>query len=484
VTPGPLIYEINTWVWLGELGRRTGRPVTLASVPDHEWEKVAALGFDAVWFMGVWERSPEGRRISMEDGGLLAAFRRALPGFTDEDNVGSPYSVRRYVVDARLGGTEGLARARERLSRLGLKLILDFVPNHVAPDHPWVLEHPGFFIGGNKADLSADPSSFVDVNGRVFARGRDPFFPAWPDVLQLNAFDAGLRDAAAATVSDIADQCDGVRCDMAMLLVNSIFAKTWGGRAGSIPDGEYWTEVIPAVRKGHPRLLFIAEAYWDMEWELQQQGFDLCYDKRLYDRLRHEPAESVRLHLCADLAYQEKLVRFIENHDEPRAAAEFEPRKRRAAALTALTLPGARLLHEGQLEGRRARVPVFLARRIEEETDREVRAFYEQLLGALRTGNFTRGDWRLCELRGWPDNQSCRNLVSWCWRSGLSRCLVVVNLSDTPSQGLVSIPWEDTAGRTWFLTDLFTSEVCERELSGEGLYVELEAWGYHFLECR
>jgi len=484
VALNPLIYEINTWVWLGELGSRTGRPLTLASVPDEEWEKIAALGFDAVWLMGVWERSPEGRRISMENGGLLTDFRQALPDFVDEDNVGSPYCVRRYVVDARLGGPEGLARAREKLSRLGLTLILDFVPNHVAPDHPWVIDHPGFFIAGDREDLTANPASFVDVKGRVFARGRDPFFPAWPDVVQLNAFDARLRHASAATVSDIAGQCDGVRCDMAMLLVNSVFTKTWGGRAGPVPDREYWAEIIPAVRKEHPRFLFIAEAYWDMEWELQQQGFDLCYDKRLYDRLRHDAAEGVSLHLCADLTYQEKLVRFIENHDEPRAAAEFDPRKHRAAALTVLTLPGARLIHEGQLEGRRVRVPVFLARRPDEEPDLEVRTFYEQLLGALRTGEFARGDWRPCELRGWPDNQSCKNLVSWRWQSGRSRYLVVVNLSETPSQGFVSVPQEDAAGRTWTLTDLFTSEVYERELGGEGLYVELAPWGYHFLKYR
>src|SRR5512146_1296622 len=107
----PLIYEINTWVWLEELSRREQRSLTLASVPDAEWDHIAALGFDAVWFMGVWERSPEGIRISMANEGLLADFRRALPDFTDRDNVGSPYCVRRYVVDAHLGGPQALAAA-------------------------------------------------------------------------------------------------------------------------------------------------------------------------------------------------------------------------------------------------------------------------------------------------------------------------------------------------------------------------------------
>ncbi len=150
----PVIYEINTWVWLGELSRKHRKPVTLATVPDQEWDAIAAYGFDAVWFMGVWERSPAGTTISMKNEGLLTDFRRALPDFAPEDNVGSPYCVRRYVVDESLGGPEGLAAARKKLVKAGMRLILDFVPNHVAPDHPWVTEHPDYFIQGSSDDMA------------------------------------------------------------------------------------------------------------------------------------------------------------------------------------------------------------------------------------------------------------------------------------------------------------------------------------------
>jgi len=267
----PVIYEINTWVWLNDLRGTHKKRVDLGSVPESEWDALAGRGYDAVWFMGVWERSPAGIAISMRNQGLLSDFKRALPDFSAKDNVGSPYCVRNYVVDRHLGGREGLATARTALGKRGMRLVLDFVPNHVAPDHPWVGTHPEYFVQANADDAKRDPASFVETGGRVFACGKDPFFPAWPDVLQLNAFDSGLRRAVIDTIADMADQCDGVRCDMSMLMLNTIFERTWAGRAGARPADDYWTTVIPAIKAKHPDFKFIAEAYWDLEWELQQQ---------------------------------------------------------------------------------------------------------------------------------------------------------------------------------------------------------------------
>jgi hypothetical protein len=393
--------------------------------------------------------------------------------------------VRRYGVDERLGGRAGLAAARQQLAERGMRLILDYVPNHVAPDHRWAVEHPEYFIQGSADDLAREPAAFLKVKDHIIACGKDPYFPAWPDVLQLNAFQPGLRQAAIDTVADIASQCDGMRCDMAMLMMNPIFERTWGERAGARPEREYWPELIEQVKKRQPGVIFIAEAYWDLEWELQQQGFDYCYDKRLYDRLEHDGVESVRLHLLADLAYQEKLVRFIENHDEPRAAATFSPEKERAAAVVTTTLPGARLLHEGQLEGRKVRLPVFLGRRPPEPVDDQLRAFYRKLLPAVQTEAIREGEWQLCEREGWPDNQSCQNLAAWCWRKDKEHCLIVVNLSPQRSQALVRLPWPELAGNRWSLQDMLRDESFERDGSDmlqPGLYVDLEGWASHFLK--
>ena len=481
----PTIYEINTAVWLERLGRERGTPLRLDEVPSGAWDAIAALPVDAVWLMGVWRRSPAGLAIAQADPELDAANRAALPDLGDGDVIGSPYCVRDYVVDERFGGPPALAAARRSLADRGVGLLLDYVPNHVAPDHPWAAAHPEYLLPGTEDELERAPEAFLRVPAGIAARGRDPYFPPWPDVVQLNAFAPALRNAVAETLIAIGDQCDGVRCDMAMLMMNEIFARTWGERAGPVPAEDYWPAVIGRVRAAHPELLFVAEAYWDMEWALQQQGFGLCYDKRLYDRLAHEGAAAVRAHLSADLGYQERLLRFIENHDEPRAAATFGPGQARAAAVVMATLPGARLYHDGQLEGRRVRIPVFLGRGPDEPPDEELRAFYAGLMRAAAGSGFVRdGVWRLCACEGWPDNRSNEQLVAWCWAADGARHVVVVNLADAPAQARVRLPWDDLAGRPWELTDRLDGRAFRREgdeLAGAGLFVALDPWGAHVL---
>jgi glycosidase len=147
VSASPTVYEINTAAWLQRLGRGRGRPLDLGEVPGSAWDVLAALGVDVVWLMGVWQRSPAGRAIALAEPSLVAGYRAALPDLRDEDVIGSPYCVHDYVVDQRFGGPGGLAVAREQLSDRGLALILDYVPNHVAADHPWLTDRPRCFLG-------------------------------------------------------------------------------------------------------------------------------------------------------------------------------------------------------------------------------------------------------------------------------------------------------------------------------------------------
>jgi hypothetical protein len=176
------------------------------------------------------------------------------------------------------------------------------------------------------------------------------------------------------------------------------------------------------------------------------------------------------------------MIRFIENHDEPRAAAAFPDGKGRAAAVAILTLPGARLLHEGQFEGAKVRLPVFLGRRPAESADPDLAAFYERLLKATDRDVFRRGEWRLCERSGWPDNQSFQNLLAWCWVKDDERYLVVIHFGQDTAQARVHLPWYELRGKTWRLDDALSSEVYDRsgdEMRDAGLYVEMGPWKCH-----
>jgi hypothetical protein len=302
-------------------------------------------------------------------------------------------------------------------------------------------------------------------------------------VAQVDAFSPALRQATVATLDDIAGQCDAVRCDMAMLLMNDVFARTWGQRVGRPPAADFWPDIIGAVRDRHPWFGFVAEAYWNTEAQLAEQGFDYCYDKGLYDRLVHGHAPVVRAHLEEDPARQARAVHFVENHDEARAATAFAFGKERAAALAALTVPGARLFHRGQLEGCRIKVPVQLGRWPDEPEDAQLTDFYRRLLGALREPALA-GAWALCDVPGWHGHQQHPSILAWCWRKDAEQCLVVVNLAGHPAQARVRLPWHDLGKRAWRLRDSFADATYDRagdELAGTGLYVDLRGWGFHFL---
>lgn len=493
----PSLYQVNTRICVNELTRELGRSATLDDVPDSALDRVARLGFDWVWFLGVWATGPGGREVSRGREDWRAGFLVDLPDCGDDDICGSPFAVGAYALNPEFGDVAALGRLRQRLRDRGLRLMLDFVPNHTGPDHPWVVERPEYYVHGTEDDLAREPWNYRRVEtGRgpaILAYGRDPYFPGWPDTFQLNYRHPALREAMIDTLREIGRACDGVRCDMAMLVLPEIFSRTWGERSepsdGSAPaEGSFWPVAIGRVKAERPDFVFLAEAYWDLEWTLQQQGFDYCYDKRLYDRLREGHAGPVRDHLRAGLDYQDRLCRFLENHDEPRAAAVFAPEVHRAAAVATFLAPGLRFFHEGQLEGRRSKVSMHLGRRPVEPRDESLAPFYDGLLAALRRDEPRLGAWRLLELRpAWEGNLTWDQFLAYLWESSADgadtrRLLVAINYGPTRGQVYVALPSADLAGRSVVLRDLLGPDRYERDgsdLLARGLYLDMPAWGYH-----
>ncbi|MFW9930789.1 MAG: alpha-amylase family glycosyl hydrolase [Candidatus Thorarchaeota archaeon] len=481
----PLIFEINTFPWLNTLSEIFGHTINLNNIPLELIDQELAV-FDAIWCMGVWERSPKGRNMARNDENLQKEYHKALRYYNTDDVIGSPYAVYYYHVDSHIGGSEGLASFRKDLASRNISLLLDYVPNHVAVDHIWTLEKSDMFVKGTMADLMQKPFEYFSVGQEVYANGRDPNFPPWTDTVQINAFSQVARDKALNTLLSIAEQCDGVRCDMAMLMTNKVFKQTWGDKVGDEPETEFWEEIIPPIKEKFPNFKFIAEVYWDMEWELMQQGFDYCYDKQLYERLANENAKKVVEYLQADWDYQIKLLRFIENHDEPRAVTVFGEEASKAAATIALTLPGAKLIYEGQMRGYEIKVPVQLGKNPNEDDNLDLMNFYEKLIKAIPGGKFSDGHWSLCESTPvGGDERSYKNLVAYQWWNNTKRRVIIVNYSLRPSKAHIKIEHIDYGNSKWQFNDLLSDKKYSyigEDLTNYGLYVELEPWRGHIFE--
>ncbi len=483
----PALYEINTRVWLRRLSQEAGKPVTLADIDDATLDDLARWGFDWIWLLSVWQTGAASRAVSRGTPAWQAEFRAALPDLTEQDICGSGFAISAYEVAEALGGTAALAAFRTRLANRGLRLMLDFVPNHTALDHPWVATHPDFYVQGDEQALAAAPGNYyrVETNQgpRILAHGRDPNLPGWIDTLQLDYANPALQAAQRQELAAIAGQCDGVRCDMAMLLLPEVFQRTWGRS-----PAPFWPTAIAAVREAHRGFTFLAEAYWDLEWQLQQQGFDYCYDKRLYDRLHQADAPALRAHLGAGLDYQDRLARFLENHDEPRAAAVFPwPRHQAAAVVTAFT-PGLRFFNQGQFEGARVRVPAHLCRGPVEPPNADIAAFYDRLLSTLKSHGMRDGAWSSIPPQpAWNGNPTDQDFVAFAWQTPGGDTLVVVNYSDHRAQCHLRLPFAGLTGRKVRLVDAMGSEVYDRDGAGlvdPGLFIDLAAWGYNVFKLE
>lgn len=479
----PSLYQINTRAWLTELSRKLSRRATLDDIPDAELDRLAAMGFDWIWMLSVWQTGLAGQRISRSNPEWRHEFQETLPDLREEDIPGSGFAITGYTVHKDLGGDAALARLRERLRKRGQRLLLDFVPNHTGLDHPWVETHPEYYIWATELDLARAPRNYTRVQRKngdlLLALGRDPYFPGWPDALQLNYGNPATQSAMIDELVKISGQCDGVRCDMAMLVLPDVFQRTWGIR----PE-PFWQKALKAVRAKVKDFCFMAEVYWDLEWTLQQQGFDYTYDKRLYDRLRDHHARPVREHLHADLDYQNKMARFLENHDEPRAAATFPHAIHEAAAVITFLSPGLRFFHQGQLEGRQKRISPHLGRAPEEPVDQELLQFYDRLLGVLKLPVVRDGAWQSLDCApAWNGNWTWDCFLVFGWKGPGGELLVVaVNYADNQSQCRVRLPFEELDGRTWRLEDQLSGAAYDRdgtEMQVQGLYLDLPAWGFN-----
>jgi len=485
----PHIYEINLMSWLDHLSQREGKKILLGEVPFVEWQSIKDMGIDAVWLMGMWERSPRSQDEATRAQKLVKECREVLADFRLEDLGGSPYAVRYYRPDPCFGNFNDLKKLWNDLGEIGLYLILDFVPNHTACDHPWVQQHPEYYINKSMSSDGSCSNGFFKTTTRqgpmCIAHGKDPYFPPWTDTAQLNYMNPDTQRAMEGALSSISNYCDGLRCDMAMLVFSEIFQKNWGQYLNNLQaTQEFWPYAINRTKQNRVAFTFIAEAYWGLQKRLLEAGFDYAYDKDFYDALANGDIDGLKRQLGQPVPDQERMLRFLENHDEPRAMKVFGPDKILAAMVIHATVPGAKLYHQGQFEGRALRVPVQLKRLPYEPVHEEILQFSARLLAEVNNPIYHNGHWQMCGIDGWLDNQSCKNLLAWTLHFNSEGRLIAVNFSPIPSQGRIRLPFDWIQGKGDIrLFDIFKEEeyVYERkELRKDGLYVALNSWDFHF----
>ncbi|HCY75031.1 MAG TPA: glycosidase [Ignavibacteriales bacterium] len=481
----PRLLEINARLWI----KRFGKNYNLSLVPDDQITRWKNLGFDMIWLMGVWDNNKDVISEYCFEPELISSYNNALKDWHKDDVIGSPYSINKYQINPILGTKEDLLSFKKKLNDAGIKLILDFICNHFSAKSSLIWTNKEIFLYADEYIFKNDPYTFYPSpanNKEYLAHGRDPLFPPWKDTAQINFYSQEARNYLTSVLIELTDLCDGVRCDMAMLPLNNIFYNTWIGVLKKYgfekPEKEFWEEAISSVKNKRNDFIFIAETYWDLEWQLQNLGFDFTYDKRLTDRLVGGDIRSIKDHLDADLSYQAKSVRFLENHDEDRAITKLGRERSMAAAVITSTIPGVAFYFDGQCDGKKIKLPVQLGREPEEKQDEKIKEFYRNLFSIIKDDVFKNGNWKLLEASPVAESDhSYENILAWEWRLGKDLRVIIVNYNNSTSRCRLRFNVKAKSEEV-VLNDLLNHTNYKRsikEIADKGLFVELKSFNSH-----
>lgn len=435
----PVVLQYNTRTWLYMLAQsgvpaNCGQFVCLKDIPDSEWQKIADDHIDVLWLLGIWQ----GGELGVEDSkNAIHWWKDEVPDITRDDAIGSPYSISDYTIHSDIGSLEDLVEVRKKMRGFGLRLMVDFVPNHSAKDAKWLETNPEIYLRRPQGDQSSN-DFWQRINGVELAHGRSPFADLWQDTLQLNYWEPKTIELMTSLLLKVAEHVDAIRCDMAMLALNDVFGRAWGGQMHGLglhrPSEEFWGKAIREVKSRFPETIFVAEAYdygitqTPEKQLLVQLGFDYIYDKDVLDKLESNHLDNTRGYLqWRGGDYFRHTVHFVENHDEPRAAKAFGGGQRGfIGAVVAATLPGMRLFNDYQFDGFTHRMAVQLRRPYSEQPDQRLHEQYTKFLSILADPVFHKGTWTYIDI---PKEDAGWRLMAWRWALGNTKRLVVVNIA-------------------------------------------------------
>ncbi len=517
--PSVVMVAKNAFVWLDQLARANGRPVQrLDQVPDEELQSLADRGFNALWLIGLWQRSEASRRI------------KRLRGQPDAE--ASAYALHDYAIAEELGGEAAYADLKERAGRVGLRLATDMVPNHVGLDGRWVVEHPERFVQLDHPpypsyrfegpDLSSDPRVELRIedhyydgsdaavvfelrdraSGRVryLYHGNDGTAMPWNDTAQLDYLNAEVREAVLRTIVEVARRSPIIRFDAAMTLAKRHVRRLWyppPGEGGGVPSrgvyggmddeaferampDEFWRQVVERIAAEAPDTLLLAEAFWMMEgFFVRQLGMHRVYNSAFMHMLRDADNAGYRALLREAMAFDPRLlqryVNFMSNPDEESAAEQFGDGDRYFAVATLMaTLPGLPMFGHGQFEALREKYGMeFRRARLDETPDPASLARHQAEVAPLlrRRASFAGAEaFRLFDATD-GGGRTDEDVYAYTNHGPDGASLVLVNHAARPARGTLrrSAPYRDPHSGEHHSEDLTEAL---RLPDGEGWYLE------------
>ena len=418
----PILYEISTRPWLYELSKKYGRSITkLKDIPLSEFDKLKNSGIEIVWMMGVWKLGTYGLEFDRKQD-----YSSVLPDCTKDDVIGSPYAIAEYVCNPDIGTNDDLVWLRKQINSRGMKLMLDFVPNHSAVDAPTATTNKKLYMRAPSG--KSDPNRYTDEG---LAYGKDPYFAPWKDVIQWNYWESQTILFMKENLLTVLKYADGARCDMAHLILNDVFGQTWNEELTAWgyqrPTKEFWEVAIKEAKSKYPNAILLAEVYEDWEIEkLNQLGFDYCYDKALLDKLEGS-AYNVNdyIHYKGEYFFGH-VAHFVENHDENRAVFNMQGNieKAKAAGTIAATLGGMIFFNHGQWSGLKNKLDVHLRRGATETPDSGTEKYYQKLMKIIVDPAFKGPNYYFVyNMSG----DKANDFIAYIREAGNSHYLVVVN---------------------------------------------------------
>lgn len=469
----PFLYEINTRPWLYELGIKYGKPIVkLTDIPLQEFDELARNGVDIVWMMGVWKLGQYGLEFDKK-----LDYSEWLPNWTEEDVIGSPYAVYEYTCNPDIGTNNDLMWLKAILNSRGMKLMLDFVPNHSAVDAPQAKSNPEMYIRAPEG--KRDEERYTD-EGLAYGANENHF--TWKDVLQWNYWNKDTIEFMKNNIINIMSFADAIRCDVAYQEINDIFGRTWPDELEAYgytkPEEEFWTYAIKAAKELNPNIIFLAESYKDEYNEiLINLGFDYAYNRNILKKLMSSGNDFKEYIKDKQGSFWKDKANFVENHDEKRAVYNMgnNYKKAKATGTIAATIGGMIFMNHGQWIGKKNMLDVHLRRGEDEPVNYEIKSHYQRLNQIIKNKTFRSVNFYYA---GVIDGERKDDFIAYIREDEDEHYLVVVNFSE--NEGCANVPIYNLKGRRYTLVYDVLNEVEYIKtydiVKNQGLQVCIKAW--------